>query len=69
MPYGPGIGFTYIIVVQVLFFIVTIALILWFIKNNKRGNTPLQTLKSRLAAGEITTKQYDSLLKKIQMEK
>ena len=34
MPYGNG--FTYLIITQILFFIVTIALILWFIINSKQ---------------------------------
>ena len=67
MPYGIGFGngFTYMIVTQVLFFIVTIALILWFVKNSKQSNTPKQTLNRRLASGEITKKEYNSLLKTI----
>ena len=53
----------YLIVAQVLFFIVTISLILWFVKNNNQNNTPKQTLNMRLVSGEITKKEYDSLSK------
>ena len=67
MAYGIGLGngFTYMIITQVLFFIVTIGLIIWFIKNIKQNNTPKQTLDNRLASGEITKKEYSLLLKTI----
>ena len=67
MAYGIGLGngFTYMIITQVLFFIVTIGLIIWFIKNIKQSNTPKQTLDNRLASGEITKKEYNLLLKTI----
>jgi len=67
MPYGAGFGngVTYMIITQVLFFIVTIGLISWFVKNSKQNNIPKQTLDRRLASGEITKKEYDSLLKTI----
>ena len=67
MPYGQGLGnvLTYMIITQVLFFIVTIGLIIWFIRNNKQNNTPKQNLNRRLASGEITKKEYNSLLKMI----
>jgi len=61
MPYG--YRFAYMIWAQILFFIITIALILWFVKNNKQNNLPKQTLHNRLASGEIDKKEYDSLLK------
>ncbi|MBT3407916.1 hypothetical protein HN415_04515 [Candidatus Woesearchaeota archaeon] len=58
------------IIAQILFFIITIALIVWFIKSSesKNINTPKKILDNRLASGEINNKQYDSLLKKIQKE-
>jgi len=67
MAYGIGLGngFTYMIITQILFFIVTIGLIIWFIKNIKQNNTPKQTLDNRLASGEITKKEYNLLLKTI----
>ncbi|MBT4824380.1 hypothetical protein HN695_07190 [Candidatus Woesearchaeota archaeon] len=67
MSYGNGLGngFTYMLITQILFFIVTIVLILWFIKSNKQDNTPLQTLNNRLVSGDITKKKYNSLLKTI----
>ncbi|MCK5025689.1 MAG: hypothetical protein KAS15_03810 [Nanoarchaeota archaeon] len=68
MPYGNG--FTYMIITQVLFFIVTIALILWFIINSKQKEiyTAKEILDKRLVFGKINNKEYDSLLKKIQKE-
>jgi len=70
MPYGMGNGFTYMIWAQVLFFIITIALIIWFVKNSKPKEvyTAKHILDKRLASGEIKNKEYDSLLKKIQKE-
>ena len=67
MPYGIGFGngFTYMIITQVLFFIVTISLILWFIKNSNQNSTPKQILDRRLASGEINKKEYNSLLNTI----
>ena len=67
MVYGIGLGngLTYMIITQVLFFVVTIGLIIWFIKNIKQSNTPKQTLDNRLASGEITKKEYNLLLKTI----
>ena len=63
MPYG--YGFTYMIGAQVLFFVVTIALIVWFVKNSKQRerDTPKNILDKRLAYGEIDKKEYNSLLK------
>ncbi|MCK5629207.1 MAG: hypothetical protein KAI26_01200 [Nanoarchaeota archaeon] len=68
MPYGNG--FTYMIITQVLFFIVTIVLILWFIINSKQKEiyTAKEILDKRLVFGKINNKEYDSLLKKIQKE-
>ena len=65
MPYGNGLGngFIYIIIAQVLFFIVTLGLILWFVRNNKQNGSSKQILNERLASGEITRKEYNSLLK------
>lgn len=72
MPYGLGMGngFTYMIVAQVLFFTITLALIIWFVKNSKQKEdyTAKDVLDKRLALGEIKNKEYDSLLKKIQKE-
>jgi len=65
MPYG--IGFTYMIIVQILFFIFTIGLVLWFVKNTKQKEiqTPKDILNKRLVSGEITKKEYNSMLKMI----
>jgi uncharacterized membrane protein len=69
MPYGIGFGnmLTYVIVIQILFFVVTIALILWFVKNSnqKEIQTPEKILHLRLASGEISKKEYNSLFKVI----
>jgi len=68
MPYG--YGFTYMIGAQVLFFIITLGIILWFVKNTKQKEsyTAKDILDKRLASGEIKNKDYDFLLKKIQKE-
>ena len=65
-----GYGFAYIIVAQVLFFIITIALIIWFVKNSKQKEdyTAKDVLDKRLVSGEIKNKEYNLLLKKIQKE-
>ncbi len=64
MPYG--MGFAYMIWAQVLFFIVTIGLIFWVIKNtNQKVLNPKEILDRRLVSGEIDKKDYDSLLKTI----
>ncbi len=64
-----GMGFLYGIGAQILFFIVTIVLIVWFVKNsNKKVNNAKDILDNRLAAGEIEKKQYISLLKIINAE-
>ena len=72
MPYGLGMGngFMYMIVAQVLFFIITLGLIIWIVKNSKQREsyTAKDVLDKRLALGEIKNKEYDSLLKKIQKE-
>jgi len=69
MAYGIGLGngFTYMIITQVLFFIVTIGLIIWFVKNTKQEDikTPKDILNKRLVSGEINKKEYNSLLKTI----
>ena len=65
-----GYGFAYMIVAQVLFFIITIALIIWFVKNSKQKEdyTAKDVLDKRLVSGEIKNKEYNLLLKKIQKE-
>ena len=65
-----GYGFAYIIVAQVLFFIITLGLIIWFVKNSKQKEdyTAKDILDKRLASGEIKNKEYNLLLKKIQNE-
>ena len=65
MPYG--LGLTYMIVTQLLFFIFTIGLIIWLLRNSKRKelDTPKDILDKRLVSGEINKKEYESLLKTI----
>ena len=59
-----GYGFTYMIIAQTLFFIITIALIVWFVKStNQKVANPKEILDNRLASGEIDKKEYNSLLK------
>jgi len=62
MPYG--YGFAYMIGAQVLFFIFTIGLVVWVIKNSNRKdvNTPKDVLDKRLVSGEINKKEYNTLL-------
>ncbi len=65
MPYG--YGFAYMIGAQILFFIVTIGLIIWFVKNagQKDIYAPKDILDRRLVSGEINKKEYNTLLKTI----
>ena len=64
MPYRSG--FMYIIGAQVLFFIVTIVLILWFVRDLREKETTKDTLDRRLVSGEIRIKEYELLLKIVQ---
>lgn len=59
-----GWGFLYVIGAQILFFIFTIGLLVWIIKNSnqKNINTPKDILDKRLVSGEINKKEYNSLL-------
>ena len=59
-----GYGMTYMIGSQVLFFVITIALIIWILKDSrwKEGNTAKDILDMRLASGEIDKKEYNKLL-------
>jgi len=60
MPYG----FAYMLGSQVLFFVITISLIVWFVKNTNQEN-PKKILDKRLVYGEINKKEYDLMLKTI----
>ena len=62
---GLGTGFMYLIIVQILFFIVTIGIIIWFVRNTKSDKDPKEILNNRLASGEITKKVYNQLLRTI----
>lgn len=55
-----SIGFIYVLIAQIIFFLFTIVFILWFIKNRKEDDS-LDLLKKRLILGEINKKEYDSL--------
>jgi len=63
-----GYGMTYMIGSQILFFIITIALIIWVLKvpKNKENYTAKDMLDRRLASGEIDKKEYKQLLDTIQ---
>lgn len=62
MAYGHGM--IYMIAAQVIFFIVTISLMIWFIRNsNQKDSNPKEILDRRLASGDIDRKEYNSLLK------
>ena len=65
MPYG--YGFAYMLGAQILFFIVTIGLIIWFVKNTGQKDiyAPKDILDKRFVSGEIDKKEYASLLKTI----
>ncbi len=63
-----GYGFAYMIGAQVLFFVVTIGLVVWFVKNIKERETVKDILDKRLVSGEINTKEYDLLMEKINEE-
>lgn len=60
-----GYGFIYMIAGQILFFAFTIGLVIWIIKGTKKEN-PINILKNRLAKGEISKKEFDSLKKKLE---
>lgn len=59
-----GYGMTYMIGSQILFFIITIALIIWILKDPKKkeNDTAKDILNRRLASGEIDKKEYKQLL-------
>ncbi len=63
-----GYGMTYMIGSQILFFIITIALIIWIIKvpKKKENYTAKDMLDRRLALGKIDKKEYKQLLDTIQ---
>ncbi len=63
-----GYGMTYMIGSQILFFIITIALIIWVLKDskNKENYTAKDMLDRRLASGHIDKKEYKQLLDTIQ---
>jgi len=60
-----GYGFTYMIMFNVLFFLITLGLVFWIIRSarNQSGKTPEDVLLLRLASGELTLKEYESLRK------
>lgn len=64
-----GYGMTYMIGSQVLFFIITIALIIWILKDSRqdKSNTAKDILDRRLASGEIDKKEYTQLLDTIKL--
>ena len=68
MAYGQG--FLYVLGAQILFFIITIILIIWFVKSSKQKETitAKDILNNRLASGKINRKEYDLLMKKINKE-
>lgn len=62
-----GNGFLYMLGVQILFFIITIILIIWLVRNNRQNQniTARELLEKRLASGEINQEEYDKIIKKI----
>ncbi|MCK5063031.1 MAG: hypothetical protein KAR23_03820 [Candidatus Aenigmarchaeota archaeon] len=63
-----GYGMTYMIGSQILFFIITVSLIIWVLKDSKKKEnyTAKDILDRRLASGEIEKKEYNQLLDTIQ---
>lgn len=66
--YGYGYGM-YAMGFNVIFFVVTLGLIIWVLRDHERTRTvsssPEDILKRRLAWGEIDEKEYTRLLKVI----
>lgn len=64
-----GYGMTYMVGSQVLFFIITIALIIWILKDSRqdKSNTAKDILDRRLASGDIDRKEYKQLLETIKL--
>jgi len=60
-----GYGFIYMIIAQILFFIITIGLIILIIRGSKRESNkkPKGILDERLVKGDITKKEYEAILK------
>ena len=61
-----GYGFTYVLAAQFLFFAFTIGLVIWIIRNQRNNKSGKAILDERLAAGEISKKEYSSTLKLLQ---
>ncbi len=61
--YASGNGFVYMLLVQLLFFIATLALVVWLLKNNKSSE---EILNMRLASGAITKEEHRELLQAIE---
>ena len=58
-------------ILQILIFIAFFAIVLWLIRKQPKEEkaikeTPNEILKRRLASGEITKKEYESLKKEIE---
>ena len=71
-----GMGFIgYGWIIQIIIFILFFLVVFWLLKTQKDGvktssnETPSQILKRRLASGEITKKEYESLMKEISKPK
>jgi len=62
-------GMSYMIGSQVLFFVITIALIIWILKDSKqdKSDTVKDILDRRLASGDIDKKEYTQLLETIKL--
>ncbi|MBW6461898.1 MAG: hypothetical protein K0B07_02535 [DPANN group archaeon] len=60
---------SYMIGSQVLFFVITIALIIWILKDSKqdKSDTVKDILDRRLASGDIDKKEYTQLLETIKL--
>ncbi len=69
--YGYGLGYgMYAMGFNILFFVVTLGLIIWALRDHERSPTvsssPGDILKRRLAWGEIDEEEYKNLLKVVE---
>ncbi len=59
---GFGTGFMYLVIAQILFFIVTVGLIIWLVRIISQEKNARTILNNRLASGKITKDEYNQLL-------
>ncbi len=65
--FGPGFGWLFMILVWVLVIAGVVALIKWLAWSpTRRGETPLEILKTRYARGEISKEEYERMRRELQ---